>query len=48
MSCEDCREMQDSTRNTYFRWGTANVQIRGCDRHLLEIFEVLRKAQEAK
>ena len=45
MSCEDCMKFQDSDVTYYFRWGTATVEIRACEKHIKEIFEVLEKDQ---
>ena len=41
MSCEDCEKEQKSSRSAYIRWKTSNVEIRGCDKHLREIFSKL-------
>lgn len=30
----------------YYRWKNANIEINGCDEHLLEIFAILNKAQK--
>jgi hypothetical protein len=46
MSCENCEEMQKSNMTSYYRWKTANIEIRGCKQHLKEIFEVLNKEQK--
>jgi len=45
MSCEKCKEYQKTDLTAYYRWKNANVEMRGCDRHLKEIFRVLGKAQ---
>ena len=56
MSCENCEIMQEGGQvkngqvvrfkgRAYYRWKNANVEIRGCDLHLLEIFEALNNAQ---
>jgi len=45
MSCKDCNDFQDSGNKVYYRWKNANVGIDGCREHVLEIFEVLNKAQ---
>ena len=45
MSCQDCDKLQDSNMTSYFRWKNANIEIRGCKKHLKEVFEALRKAQ---
>lgn len=48
MSCQDCDEFQETSMTSYYRWKNANVEIRACKKHLLEIFDVLNKAQEEK
>ena len=47
MSCELC-DQETGERIAYYRWGTANVGMLGCDKHLREIFEVLTTAQAQK
>jgi hypothetical protein len=46
MSCEKCNEMQDGTMTSFYRWKNANIEIRGCDQHLREVFEALNDAQD--
>lgn len=46
MSCEECEKIQNSNLTSFYRWKTANIEIRGCDKHLKEIFEVLNKFQK--
>ena len=48
MSCEKCAKFQESNMSSYYRWGKANIEIRGCDEHLKEIFEVLSEYQRKK
>ena len=53
MSCEKCEEFQAREGvSAFYRWKTANIEIRGCDEHLREIFDVLteyqRKSTEGK
>lgn len=48
MSCQDCEELQNSELTTYYRWKNANIEIRGCKVHLLEIFDALNAAQKAE
>lgn len=43
MSCIKCEEFQDSDKTSYFRWKNANIEIRGCEEHLREIFEMMRE-----
>lgn len=44
MSCKDCDEFQKSTGTSYFRWGTANIEVRACMKHLEEVYGALRAA----
>lgn len=46
MSCDKCEEFQDSDMTSYYRWKNANIEIRGCDEHLREIFSMLDKLQK--
>ena len=46
MSCQECSDFQESNFTSYFRWGVANIEIRACDKHLIEVFDVLREAQK--
>lgn len=46
MSCKFCDAEQDSGNCTYVRVGRANVLVSGCDEHLKEMFEQLRKGSE--
>ena len=48
MSCRDCDEFQESDFTSYYRWGCANIEVRGCDKHLKEVFEALNKIQKEK
>ena len=48
MSCEKCKEVQDSDITSFYRWKNANVEIRACDEHLKEIFSILTEAQKKK
>lgn len=48
MSCEDCYKFQKSGLTSFFRWDRANIEIRACEKHLKEVFEVLREAQRNK
>lgn len=45
MSCPDCDDFQDSPNTAYYRWGAANVEIRACKKHMLEIFDALNESQ---
>jgi hypothetical protein len=46
MSCIKCKDEQ--IRGVYYRWKNANVEIIACREHLLEIRNVLNKAQRLK
>lgn len=48
MSCEKCNQFQASAMTSYYRWKNANIEVRGCDEHLKEVFEVLTKYQTEK
>lgn len=43
MSCQDCENAQATDLSAFFRWRNANIEVRGCERHVSEIFAVLRK-----
>lgn len=45
MSCKACDEAQDKNSISYYRWSNANVELRGCDQHLGEIYYVLNLMQ---
>lgn len=45
MSCAECEQLQASEMTSFFRWGPANVEIRGCPKHLREVFEALSSVQ---
>lgn len=46
MSCEDCNA--NPRYGAYYRWGIANIEIVACEKHILEVFEALNKAQKIK
>ena len=46
MSCAECEKMQNSDLTAYYRWKEANIEMRGCEKHLREIIETLNKAQK--
>jgi len=41
MSCKDCEDAQNGNMSAYYRWGTANIELRGCRIHLKEIIDFL-------
>jgi len=47
MSCEQCNKVQESGITSYYRWGTADIEITACKKHLQEIYDVLNKIQSA-
>ncbi len=47
MSCEDCKKAQEKDPIAYYRWGTANIALKGCDEHLTGIFVALNFYQNA-
>jgi hypothetical protein len=54
MSCDDCEIIQDewtkwtndSFLQVYIRVGNANIQVIGCDKHLKDLSDLLRKAKK--
>ena len=46
MSCEKCEEMQNGNSSAFYRWKNANIEVRGCEEHLREIFDVLNDYQK--
>ncbi len=48
LSCKDCDEFQASDTTSYFRWGTANIEVRACKKHLKEVYAALREAQSSE
>lgn len=46
MSCQACKDFQKQKAITYHRWGSANVALMGCDRHIREIKTVLGNNQD--
>ena len=46
MSCKDCQEAQRGEWSAFYRWGTANIELRGCTKHLREVVEILNKIQK--
>jgi len=45
MSCNDCEKFEEEGNIAYYRWGTANVGMIGCKKHLREIFNALDETQ---
>ena len=51
MSCKRCDDAQDNVGvSAFYRWKHANIEVRGCDEHLREIFDTLnaKQAEERK
>ena len=43
MTCKECEKFQEKGNSVYyFRWDIANVGFIGCEKHIGEIFTVLR------
>jgi hypothetical protein len=42
MTCKDCNSSATMVV-AYYRWGTANIGISGCEKHVIEVINVLRK-----
>ena len=38
ISCENCEKWQGEDKSAFYRWGTANIEVRGCPQHLRELF----------
>jgi hypothetical protein len=45
MSCAKCENLQRSDMTSYYRWKNADIEIRACREHLIEVFEALNAAQ---
>lgn len=45
MSCKVCEEVQRGDLTAPYRWGIANIEVRGCDTHVKEVFDALNRAQ---
>ena len=44
MSCQKCDDFQDKTdRSYYFRWGLANIEVRACEFHVKQVFDLFKK-----
>jgi len=48
MSCQECNDFQDSDKTSFFRWKNANIEVRACKKHMIEIYDVLREAQRKR
>ena len=48
MSCIKCEEFQETAKTAYYRWKNANIEVRGCDEHLREVFDALNEAHTKK
>ena len=53
MSCKDCEKEQDQSdffssppRKAFYRWKNANIEVRCCNKHLLEVFCALNEIQK--
>ncbi len=45
MSCQDCKESQDGGMVAPYRFGIANIDVSGCNKHVKEVFDVLNAHQ---
>jgi hypothetical protein len=41
VNCENC-EKEDGSKIAYFRWGTANIGLIGCPKHVKEVLDFLK------
>lgn len=48
VSCKACEEFQESSATFYYRWKNANIEVRGCEAHLREVFDALNEYREEK
>lgn len=46
MSCIKCDEFQDDNKTAFYRWKNANIEVRACREHMLEVFNVLNETQK--
>lgn len=46
MTCRECQIFQEGNKTSFFRWKNTDIEIRACNEHLKEVFEVLRNAQK--
>ena len=46
MSCTACKMAQENDYSFYYRWGNANIEIRGCSEHVGQIIKVLNEYKE--
>lgn len=44
MSCKACSDLQETTVTSFIRWKNANIEIRACETHLAEVFQLIRDA----
>ena len=45
MSCQECDAEQEGNRSAFYRWSTADIELRGCEGHLREVIKVLNDKQ---
>lgn len=47
MSCDECEKCNEGQKGiAYYRWGTANIGLIGCQKHLKEVIDALNQAQK--
>jgi len=45
MGCEECEKFQKTNKTAYVRWKNANIEVRACEKHLRELFELIKTEQ---
>jgi len=49
MSCDECDKYNEGQKGiAYYRWGTANIGVMACPKHLREVFDALNKVQKQR
>jgi hypothetical protein len=48
MGCKECEKFQESEFTSYYRWKNANIEMRGCNEHLRQVFGALNQHQRGK
>ena len=48
MGCKDCQIRQDGTTSAFYRWDVANIEIRGCRKHIGEVMAALSEHDALK
>lgn len=45
-NCQKCEVTRHQFIKFLYRWKDANIEMKGCARHIKQIFDILNKAQE--